>query len=155
MLIVYSITTTASPNTTTLYTLTIPCTICNVPCLSDVADTMTVFVDPESPPQTFPFHVPTIFRTNQNFRVDSLSDESNLKIFDLRGRIIYSSSSYQNNFTLSQLSSAAYLYEFILPDYRVVQGKFCVVDWKARAFSKMSLSPAGHYPLLPLIFVTL
>jgi hypothetical protein len=124
----YSLITAASPNATTTYTLTVSCQSCNVPCLDEVVDSATVFVQEISPPQTFPFHVPTVYRTNQLFMVDSLPEGSSLAIYDVTGRIVYRDVSYQNDFSLANLSPATYLYEFILPDNRVIKGKFCVVE---------------------------
>lgn len=123
----FSLTPYATPNTTTTYTLTVSCPTCAVPCLSDLADSMTVFVEQISSPQTFPFHVPTLLYTDQLFMIDSIVPGTKVKLYDIRGRKVFESDNYGNDFSVSNLSTANYVYEVTLPDERIFKGKFCVV----------------------------
>ena len=43
----YSLITNASPTSTTTYTLTVSCATCDVPCLSDILDSVTITVVPQ------------------------------------------------------------------------------------------------------------
>jgi len=123
----YSLNTTASPSVTTTYTLTISCPTCDVVCLSDAMDSVTIFVEPTSPPQTFSFHIPSLIYTDQVFFIDSLPPQTRLKIYDMRGRIIFSSENYNNDFYPVGLNGANYIYEVTLSDEKVFKGKFCVI----------------------------
>ena len=123
----YNLNTTASPSVTTTYTLTVSCPTCDVVCLNDVMDSVTIFVEPISPPQTFSFHIPSLLYTDQVFFIDSLPTETRVKIYDMRGRIVFSSDDYGNNFYPVGLGGANYVYEVTLPDERVFKGKLCVI----------------------------
>jgi len=124
----YSLTTTAHPDSTTTYALTVSCPSCDVLCLSEVMDSVTLNVQGIEPPQTFPFHVPTLFTSDQTFHIDSLQPNTRLKLFDIRGRLIYSSENYNNDLTLVHLSPAIYSYEIELADTRKFTGKFVVIQ---------------------------
>lgn len=123
----FNLNTVAHPDSTTTYVLTVSCATCDVPCLSEVMDSVTLFVEGIEPPQTYPFHVPTLFSTNQTFYIDSLQPNSRLKLYDLRGRLIYSSENYDNDFSLASLSPAIYTYEIEMVDSHKFAGKFAVV----------------------------
>lgn len=124
----YSLNTLAHPDSTTTYILTVSCSTCDVPCLSEVTDSVTLFVQGVEPPQSFPFHVPTLFTTDQTFYIDSLQPNTRLKLYDIRGRLIYISENYNNDCALANLSPAIYNYEIELADNRKFTGKFAIVQ---------------------------
>lgn len=124
----YDLSTSAHPDSNTTYVLTVSCPTCEVPCLSEVTDSVTIFVQGIEPPQLFPLRVPTLFTTEQYFHVDSLPQKTRLKIFDSRGRLIYFNDNYNNDYYLTGLNSAIYTYELELADNRKFTGKFAVIQ---------------------------
>jgi len=124
----YTLVTTAHPDSTTSYVLTVSCATCEVPCLGEVVDSVTIFVQNVEPPPTIPFHVQTLFNTDQHFQVDSLPPNSRLKIYDVRGRLVYFCENYNNDFALAGLNSSIYNYEIELADTRIFTGKFAIMQ---------------------------
>lgn len=122
----YSLNSLAYPDSTITYVLTVSCSTCEVPCLSEVFDSVTVSVQAVEPPLSIPFHIATLFTTEQSFVIDSLPSNTRLSIYDARGRLIYFSDNYNNDFVLAGLASAIYTYEIVLADTRQFKGKFGV-----------------------------
>jgi hypothetical protein len=107
--------------------LTVYCATCNVPCLSDVIDSVTIFVEAISPPQSYVINIPSLIYSDQIFYIDSLPQGTKMRLYDMRGRIIFKSDNYENNYAVGNLNGANYVYEIILPNERSLKGKFCVV----------------------------
>lgn len=122
----YSLTTSSHPDSTTTYVLSVTCPTCDVICLDEVRDSVTLFVSPQ--PTLPPFRVPTLFTNDQLFQIENLQPNSRLKLYDVQGRLVYWSDNYSNNFALTNLSAALYNYEIELADSRKFTGKFVVVE---------------------------
>ena len=110
----------ASPFSTTTYTLTQ--TQCNVVSTSTI--TVTVEHDCNSAPNIF---IPTLFYGTGELKVSGLELNSALEIFDARGRKVFSSADYQNDFWTDELAAGVYFVRFIRPNQQVLNWKFCVI----------------------------
>lgn len=118
----YSLNTSAHPDTTTTYTLTVTCPTCDVLCLDEEHDSVTLYVSAQPPLP--PFRVPTLFVNDQFFQIENLQPNSRLKIYDVAGRLVYYSDNYHNDFGLYNFSPALYVYEIELSDAQIFTGKF-------------------------------
>ena len=110
----------ASPFSTTTYTLTQ--TQCNVVSTSTI--TVTVEHDCNSAPNIF---IPTLFYGTGELKVSGLELNSALEIFDARGRKVFSSADYQNDFWTDELAAGVYFVRLIRPNQQVLNWKFCVI----------------------------
>ncbi len=114
----------AKPIITTTYYLTISDTG-NRYCEGFLVDSVTITVADCTPPN--PLSVPTLIKNSEVFYVTSLPENSSLEIFDNRGRLIYRSENYQNDFAVIQLAADLYFYRLTFSDQTTQRGKFCVV----------------------------
>lgn len=79
---------TANPEITTTYYLTLIDTTGNVPCMSDVIDSVTVFVEPG--PNLIVFPNPSTQNENVNYYVGKVEGSSiSILLHDVKGKLIY------------------------------------------------------------------
>jgi hypothetical protein len=120
----YSLTPFAQPSTSTTYTLTVICATCEVPCLSEVVDSTSIFVHQPSTPS---FSIPSILQQGEPFYVQGLPTGAHLRVYDVRGRNVYASTNYDNAMPTGNLSAGVYVYLFEFLDGTVREGKFELV----------------------------
>lgn len=94
----------AAPTSTTTYTLNQ--TQCDVVQTTTV--TVTVRTDCDTPSV---FFIPTVLAGNQALEVSGLEENSRLTIYDMRGRKVFNSENYQNNFQANSVAEGQYLIE--------------------------------------------
>jgi len=111
---------TASPDTTITYTLS------QMEC--DVVSTSAVTVTVDQGCHTAPaIVIPTILYGDQELFIFGLEANSNLEIFDVAGRLIYSEFDYQNGFWSTNLAAGIYVARLTRPNGEQIGQKFCVV----------------------------
>jgi len=111
---------TASPDTTITYTLS------QMEC--DVVSTSAVTVTVDQGCHTAPaIVIPTVLYGDQELFIFGLEANSNLEIFDVAGRLIYSEFDYQNGFWSTNLAAGMYIARLTRPNGELVAQKFCVV----------------------------
>ncbi len=110
----------ASPDLTTTYTLTQ--TQCNVVSTSSV----TVTVDHSCSIGTSIF-IPTILFGDGELYVQGLESNSVFEVFDTRGRRVFYSSDYENDFQTYNIAAGIYLIRFTRPNEEVIKQKLCLV----------------------------
>lgn len=115
--------TTAAPNTSTTYTLTVSCPSCNVPCLDELRDTVRIGINTCEPPITNTI-IPTVIHTGAVWQIQPAV--TTLKIFDARGRLVFETENYQNNWSPENGSSAVYFFELTFADGEIRNGKLVV-----------------------------
>jgi hypothetical protein len=120
----YSLTPFAQPSATTTYTLTVSCATCEVPCLSEVVDSTSIFVHQPSTPS---FSIPSILQQGEPFYVQGLPTGAHLRVYDVRGRNVYASTNYDNAMPTGNLSAGVYVYLFEFLDGTAKEGKFEVI----------------------------
>ncbi|MDQ3108909.1 MAG: gliding motility-associated C-terminal domain-containing protein [Bacteroidota bacterium] len=115
----------AKPDSTTIYVLTISDPN-GLYCLGNSTDSVTVTVnDCPVPPEYF---VPGILKGDERFTISALPQNTSLKIFDLRGRLIYNAENYQNDFSVTHLAAGIYVYRLRFADGSLQEGKVCVIE---------------------------
>ena len=70
---------------------------------------------------------PTLIGSNELFEIKVLPANSTLIIFNTLGQVVYNNSSYDNKFTMANLSSGIYYYYLKFADENIYKGKLCVV----------------------------
>jgi len=99
----------ASPDTSTVYILK------QTECDAVLFDTVRVIVNRDC--HTAPsIMVPTVVTSSQAFFIRGLESNSQLDIYDLRGRLIFASDDYQNDFIFSHEEQAFYIAVLTRPD---------------------------------------
>lgn len=93
----------AKPTSTTTYTLT------QTQCDAVLMDTVTIFVMSCDTPSVF--FIPTVLAGNQVLEISGLEENSRLTIYDVRGRRVYYSENYQNNFQANSVAEGQYVLE--------------------------------------------
>jgi hypothetical protein len=121
----YSLTPFAQPSATTTYTLTVSCATCEVPCLSEVVDSTSIFVHQPSTPS---FSIPSILQQGELFYVIGMPTGAHLRVYDVRGRSVYASTNYDNAMPTGNLSAGVYVYRFEFLDGTSKEGKFEVIS---------------------------
>ena len=71
--------------------------------------------------------IPTLLGSNEIFEIKVLPANSTLIIFNTLGQVVYNNSSYDNKFTMANLSSGIYYYYLKFADENIYKGKLCVV----------------------------
>lgn len=112
------------PEITTTYYLTISDTGM-LYCSGSTVDSATITVSHCIP--SSPLKVPTILKNDEIFYVTSLPENTSLEIYDIRGRLIYITENYQNDFVLTSLAADIYCYRLKLSDQTIQCGKFCLI----------------------------
>lgn len=110
----------ASPSSTTTYTLT------QRQCTSVLTSTVTVTVRTDCDPNFV--IIPTLLKSNQYLTVEHLEPNSRMEIYDMRGRIVFTSENYQNDFMGFIIDEAVYAVRFTRPNGEVINQKLCVID---------------------------
>jgi hypothetical protein len=110
----------AAPESTTTYTLT------QVECDAVLYDTITVTVD-RGCNSAAAIAIPSLLLSSQTLFISGLESGSSLDIYDERGRSVYRSENYQNDFAPSSLSSALYFARLTRPNGEVIQQKITVI----------------------------
>lgn len=110
----------AAPELTTTYVLM------QYECDVLTSDTVTVIVnqDCHAAPSII---MPTLLEGDQEFFISGLQSNSTLDIYNMRGRLVYSHSDYQNGFRVMELDAALYIAILTGPDGVQHTQKFCVV----------------------------
>ncbi len=111
----------ASPLSTTTYTLTQ--TQCDAVCQS--VFTLTVKRNCDS---SVEFFIPTILKAYEQLYVSGLEPRSSLEIFDMRGRLVFQSNDYENNFRANQVGQGIYIIRFVSSNGEIVKQKLCVIE---------------------------
>lgn len=110
----------ASPDTSTVYILK------QTECDAVLFDTVKVTINRDC--HTAPsIMVPTLVTSSQAFFIRGLESNSQLDIYDLRGRLIFASDDYQNDFIFSHEEQAFYIAVLTRPDGEQVCEKIFVV----------------------------
>lgn len=110
----------ASPETTTTYILE------QTECGAILYDTVTVVVNHNC--HTAPaIIIPTLVHGNQEFFIPGLEANSALDWYDARGRIVYSSSNYENNFWPLALEQGIYVVCLNRPNGERIIKKVCLI----------------------------
>lgn len=110
----------ASPDTSTVYILK------QTECDAVLFDTVRVIVNRDC--HTAPsIMVPTVVTSSQAFFIIGLESNSQLDIYDLRGRLIFASDDYQNDFIFSHEEQAFYIAVLTRPDGEQICEKIFVV----------------------------
>jgi hypothetical protein len=65
---------------------------------------------------------------NQQVFISGLEANSNVEIFDARGRLVYSTVDYQNDFWTAGLAYGVYTLRLTRPNSEIIAQKFCVVE---------------------------
>jgi hypothetical protein len=110
-----------NPEMTTTYYLVIADTGL-LYCPGSIIDSVTVTVNDCSD-----FFVPTILKNDELFVIQKLPPNSNLQVFDARGRLIYQNADYDNSWSLINCSVGIYVYQITFPDSTIQNGKFSIV----------------------------
>ncbi|MEO5641766.1 MAG: hypothetical protein ABIQ40_01180 [Bacteroidia bacterium] len=110
----------ARPITTTTYTITQ--TECEV--ISTATITITVKTDCDILP---PLVIPSILIGNEMFKVSGLPPGSSLSVFDARGRQVFLSADYHNEFGSASVAAGTYIVWFTFPDGSEQKQKLCIV----------------------------
>ncbi|MEO6239812.1 MAG: T9SS type A sorting domain-containing protein [Bacteroidia bacterium] len=110
----------AAPHTTTIYTLTQ--TQCSTITSANV--TVTVLSDCENSTTIF---IPTILKQDDLLTIAGLESNSSLEIFDMRGRLIFNSSDYENNFVVNSIAQGMYSIRLTRPTGERIVQKLCIV----------------------------
>lgn len=109
------------PQITTTYYLTVSDTGFQY-CPGNPVDSVTIFVE-----DCRVFTIPSLIQIGEVLQIDSLPDNSKLALYDARGRLVFRSEDYQNDFNTFLLSAGIYFYSFEFPDGRKQGGKICLV----------------------------
>ncbi len=97
---------TAAPTVTTTYTLTqTECTVTQTAVV-----TVTIKTTCDTPTV---FHIPTVLTSGQSLLISGLEENSHLTIYDMRGRRVYYSESYQNDFYADSVAEGNYVIELV------------------------------------------
>jgi len=109
----------ASPTVTTTYTLT------QIECdaVQTATVTITVQTDCDTPSV---FFIPTLLSGGQAFEISGLTENSHLTIYDLRGRRVYYSENYQNDFRADSVAEGQYIIELVTPEGERIKQKLIV-----------------------------
>jgi hypothetical protein len=73
------------------------------------------------------FIIPTLLTGGELLKINALPLGTRLAIFDLQGRQIFWSESYQDNFSSSTIASGTYILLLSLPDGRLQKQKLCII----------------------------
>lgn len=110
----------AAPESTTTYTLT------QVECDAVLYDTITISVD-RGCNSAAAVVIPSLLLSSQTLFVTGLESGSAMEVHDERGRCVYRSDNYQNDFAPFSLSSALYFARLTRPNGEVIQQKITVI----------------------------
>lgn len=110
----------AFPQVTTTYTLTQ--TQCDATFTATV--TITVRNDCDTPSV---FFIPSVLNGNQALTISALPENSHLTIYDMRGRRVYYSENYQNDFRADSVAEATYVIELITEEGERIKQKLVIV----------------------------
>ncbi len=73
-------------------------------------------------------HVVSPVQITGELQIIGLEPNSNLAIYDMHGKMIYSADDYQDDFMVSSLSNGMYFIQLKRPSGEIVPLKFCVVE---------------------------
>lgn len=121
----FSLSTFASPAGATTYTLTATCSSCGFTTCATLRDSIYLAVKMDCAPVFNEMIVPTLVGSNQRWEIMFLQPNTRVKIYDERGRIIFETENYQNNW-IPTFSGAMYFFEITLPDGNKSTGKIVV-----------------------------
>lgn len=110
----------ASPTLTTTYTLTQ--TECETVQTTTV--TVTVRTDCDTPSV---FFIPTVLIGGQALVISGLSENWHLTIYDMRGRRVYYSENYQNDFRADLVAEGTYIVALVTDDGQRMEQKLVIV----------------------------
>lgn len=110
----------ASPDSTTTFILM------QYECDVLTRDTVTVIVnrDCHSAPEII---IPTILFGNQQFFITGLESNSRLDLYDIRGRLVYASSDYQNDYWPLSLEQGIYVACLTRPTGEQIVKRVCIL----------------------------
>lgn len=96
----------ASPSVTTTYTLS------QTECGVTQTATVTVIIRANCDTPSV-FFIPTVINGNQKLEISDLSENSHLTVYDMRGRRVYYSENYQNDFRGDSVAEGQYIVELV------------------------------------------
>ena len=109
----------AFPESTTTYTLT------QTQCYAVFTQTVTITVRNDCDTSTV-FFIPTVIGANQSLIISGLADNSHLTIYDMRGRRVFYSENYQNDFRGDSVAEGQYVVELVTSDGEYIKQKLIV-----------------------------
>jgi hypothetical protein len=120
----YSLNPIASPGVTTTYTLTVNCPSCTQPCFSQVMDTTLLIVNPNCTADG-ELNIPTLIGQGDQWVVLNLPVNTGARIYDVRGRLVFESADYRNDWFVFQ-ARGTYAYELNFASGEKKSGKIVV-----------------------------
>jgi hypothetical protein len=87
-------------------------------------DSITVYVEDCF---TGPPRVPTILIGGELITIQNLHPGTSFQLYDIRGRLVYQTYSYQNDLSSSLFDAAIYTWRLIEPQGTMSSGKLCIM----------------------------